>query len=610
MDKLELYNKATEAYYSGQEIIPDYEYDALEEELGLKNKNLGSSHSNAYTITHPFIMGSLSKVQVHNTGYFNEYFQEVNKYIRRHHNWSVPCIITPKYDGCSFEVIYSKGQIIQASTRGDGTMGKDITQLIQLLFTKNKVELPLEDKNYCFRGELLIKKATFAMKYAEEFKNPRSFVSSLVNADWGDQLIPRVYDLSFVIYDTSYQDSKGIWVEYDWKTSRSLKKFIPNYAWVQQIGTPRELQEVYDAFLKYREERCPYSLDGIVIKPDYSYRYKVRKEYPDDCVAIKFKPMLQETTVDAIEWKLGKTHELIPTIIVRPVLMDGKKIMRASAHNYGYLIDNKISVGTKLILSLAGDIIPYIYKVTDSKAFSKDNIGIAGMGQYVYVKGCHLYYNPSTNEKNKLKFINSALSLKIPDIGESTAAEIFDNVRWRTKDKPYNILCLKPHTIFKALGRGKRAKNVLESFSKMRLKVTLAEVIQSCNFESCGPKVAQQIVNQLLGQPYNYAHLPEKAYKWAKDTDSPEYKELLQVLFNMSMSLRDFEKVIPKQGIPIIMTGKPTKYSTKAEFLQAHPEYIETSSWSEVKVVFTNSPESNSGKMKKARERGIEIQLY
>lgn len=608
MDKLELYNKATEAYYSGQEIIPDYEYDALEEELGLKNKNLGSSHSNSYTIKHPFIMGSLSKIQVHDTDYFDTYFQLVNKYIRRHHNWSVPCIITPKYDGCSFEVISSGGQIIQASTRGDGTMGKDITQLIQLLFTKNKVKLA-SDKNYCLRGELLIKKATFAFKYAEEFKNPRSFVSSLVNADWGDQLTPRVYDLSFVIYDTSYQDSQGTWVEYDWKISKSLKKFIPDYAWAQQIGTPHELQEIYDAFLKYREEKCPYSLDGIVIKPDIPYRYKIRKEYPDDCVAIKFKPMLQETTVEAIEWKLGKTHELIPTIIVKPVVMDGKKIIRASAHNYGYLIDNQISVGTKLILSLAGDIIPYIYMVTDSKTFSKDNLGIAGMDR-VYIKGCHLYYNPSTNERNRLKFINSALSLKIPEIGESTAAEIFDNVRWRTKYKPYNILCLKPHTIFKALGRGKRALNAVNSFKKIKHEITLAEVILSCNFESCGPKVAKQIVNQLLNQPYNYAHLPEKAYKWVGDMNSLEYKELLRVLFHLCMSLDDFEKPTQKQGIPIIMTGKPTKYSTKAEFLQAHSEYVETSSWSEVKIIFTNSLESTSGKMKKAREKGIEIQLY
>ena len=610
MDKLELYNKATEAYYSGQEIMPDYEYDALEEELGLKNKNLGSSHSNAYTIKHPFIMGSLSKVQVHNTDKFDEYFQEVNKYIRRHQHWSVPCIITPKYDGCSFEVIYSKGKIVQASTRGDGTMGKDITQLIELLFTKKGIKLPIEDKNYCIRGELLITKFTFASKYANEFKNPRSFVSSLVNADWGEQLIPRVYDLSFVVYDTSYQNEKGIWEEYEWRYSKYFKKFLPEYTWAQQIGTPRELQEIYDAFLKYREEKCPYPLDGIVIKPEIPYRYKVRKEYPDDCVAIKFKPMLQETTVDAIEWKLGKTHELIPTIIVRPVTMDGKKIMRASAHNYGYLIDNKISVGTKLILSLAGDIIPYIYKVTDSEGFSKDNLGIAGMNQYVYVKGCHLYYNPSTNERNRLKFINSALSLKIPEIGESTAAEIFDNVRWRTKDKPYNILCLKPHTIFKALGRGKRALNAVNSFKKVRHEITLSEVILSCNFESCGPKVAQQIVNQLLNQPYNYAHLPEKAYKWVRNTDSLEYKELFDILFHLGKSLDDFEKPLQKQGIPIIMTGKPTKYSTKAEFLKANPEYIETTSWSEVKIVFTNSPESNSGKMKKAREKGIDIQLY
>jgi NAD-dependent DNA ligase len=612
MDKLELYNKATEAYYSGQEIIPDYEYDALEEELGLKNKNLGSSHSNAYTIKHPFIMGSLSKVQVHDTDKFKDYFQEINKYIRRYYKWSVPCIITPKYDGCSFEVIYSNGNILQASTRGDGIMGKDITQLIQLLFTRNNVNCSA-DKNYCLRGELLIQKDTFDKKYAEEFKNPRSFVSSLINADWGEQLIPRIYDLSFVIYDTSYQDAEGTWIEYDWKTSKSIKKFIPEYTWAQQMGTSRELQEIYNAFLKYREEKCPYSLDGIVIKPELQYRHKIRKEYPEDCVAIKFKPMLQETIVKAIEWKLGKTHELIPTIIVKPVTMDGKTIMRASAHNYGYLIDNKISIGTKLILSLAGDIIPYIYNVTDSKTFSKDNLGII-WSQYTYVKGCHLYYNPSTDERNKLKFVNSALSLKIPEIGESTAIEIFENIRWRNKDKPYNILCLKPHTIFKALGRGKRAKNVLESYRKIRLKVTLSEVIQSCNFESCGPQVAQQISNKLIGFPYNYAHLPEKAYKWADNKDSPEFKELLEVIFNMSMSLDDFEKETSfgflQDKTPIIMTGKPTKYANKSEFLKQHPEYRETGSWSEVKIVFTNSLESNSGKMKKASEKGIEIRLY
>ena len=129
MDKLELYHKATEAYYSGEEIIPDYEFDALEEELGLKNKNLGSSHSNVYTITHSYIMGSLSKIQVHDDN-FSKYFRDVKQYLYKfHHNPTV--VITPKYDGCSFEVVYSNGIIVKASTRGDGKLGKDITLLIQ-----------------------------------------------------------------------------------------------------------------------------------------------------------------------------------------------------------------------------------------------------------------------------------------------------------------------------------------------------------------------------------------------------------------------------------------------------------------------------------------------
>ena len=64
------------------------------------------------------------------------------------------------------------------------------------------------------------------------------------------------------------------------------------------------------------------------------------------------------------------------------------------------------------------------------------------------------------------------------------------------------------------------------------------------------------------------------------------------------------------EQIPIIMTGEPNEYKTKAEFLKAHPEYRETTSWKEVKVLFTNSLESNSGKMKKARDKNIEIKLY
>ena len=176
MDKLELYNKAKEAYYNGTPIMEDFEFDKLETELGLENKSyIGSKHNPSYTVQHPFIMGSLSKIQIKKDKNseninFGLYLDSLKKYVGNN-----KLIITPKYDGCSFEVQTSKsGKIKSISTRGDGEFGKDIKEHIL-----DKVENALrkvESKESCYRGEVLIDKNIFAQKYSE-FVNPRSFVS-------------------------------------------------------------------------------------------------------------------------------------------------------------------------------------------------------------------------------------------------------------------------------------------------------------------------------------------------------------------------------------------------------------------------------------------------
>ena len=82
------------------------------------------------------------------------------------------------------------------------------------------------------------------------------------------------------------------------------------------------------------------------------------------------------------------------------------------------------------------------------------------------------------------------------------------------------------------------------------------------------------------------------------------------------MNFDDFKKIsieaqkVKEDQIPVILTGEPNNYSSKGEFLKYNPQYRMTGSWKEVKIVFTNSLESNTGKMKKAREKGIEIRVY
>ena len=161
-----------------------------------------------------------------------------------------------------------------------------------------------------------------------------------------------------------------------------------------------------NSFSNYRQI-CEFALDGFVLKPRFAFRHQNLTDVrPKDCVAVKFIPMLEETVVEEIIWNTGKTNEMIPVIKVKPVIMDGKQISRASAHNYGYLKDNRISVGTKVILSLAGDIIPFIYKVTDTTAFSLSKMNLPldeFKGQYT-VSGCHLYKHLSEVEQKHKNF--------------------------------------------------------------------------------------------------------------------------------------------------------------------------------------------------------------
>ena len=626
MTDLELYNAAKEAYYNGTPIMEDYEFDELEKKLGLENKSyIGAKHNPSYTVKHPYIMGSLSKVQIKRAddGTINwlPYFNEVFKYVCRNSEdpW---LIVTPKFDGCSFETIVKEHSIVKISSRGDGDYGKDITQ--HLIRKFNSTHTSLSFSQYTLRGEVLIDKTVFAEKYSE-YVNPRSFVSGLLNRDYDEndeEFQSMLDDLSIVIYDIRYVSQDGGWVDADWENFFSMDNLPTFYRHVKHF-TLQTFIDLYDEFAEYRE-KCPFALDGIVFKPTDEYRVlNLVDARPKDCVAVKFVPMLEETEIEDIEWNLGKTGELTPVIIVKPVIMDGKQVTRASAHNYGYMMEKKLSIGTKVVLSLAGDIIPFIYKITDTSAFDQNKMNIPNVS--FYIDGVHLYKNMTIDEYRELKFIESANALNIPGIGPSAAQAIYDYMVVQSapddflgiegKPVPSNILCCASSDINNALG-GKTGATAMKSFDEFKKKLSLSDIIVSCTFEGCGRKVADAIQDYLLFGNENFEHLAEKAWYWCKKPNSDELADLYNVLEHCGKTIDIFKDELQyinetkREQIPIIMTGEPNGYATKDAFLREHPEYRNTGSWKEVKIVFTNSLDSNTGKMKKAREKGIEIRLY
>ena len=626
-EKLELYYRAKEAYYNGQEIMTDFEFDALEKELGLENKaQVGARHNPSYTIVHPFIMGSLSKVQIHKDKEGNidwkKYFTEAAKYFGRHE-----VIVTPKFDGCSFECECKDGKLLQISSRGDGETGKDLTLPLVRFIPESLIKLPGHN---VFRGEVLVSKKIYEEKYAEQFTNPRSFVSGVLNRDYSED--PEYYamrnDLSIVIYDWR-QISGGIVKDRDWNKLNVLMSeadyhlgVTPQFFKTRYILNENDFADVYAEFAEYRHN-CPFALDGIVIKPTEDFRINNTTEHrPSDCVAIKFVPMLEETEVVNITWNLGKTGEYTPIIWVNPVNMDGRDVQKCSGHNYGYLKSKGVTIGSKVIMSLAGDIIPFLYKVTQT------NDGEIPMPEgETLIDDIHLMAVLNEKDHAKLKFIYSANSLNIPNIGGETAKKIFDYISsvdpttadFFDESEPtlkYNILECTPEEIYFGAGAGKNGSNAKKAFEEVLKQLNLTDIIKSCSFKFCGSKVAEQCASYILTGDADFEHLATEGYQWVKNENSNERKEINEILNKIGMTVDDFKvvheaiKKTTSNQIPVILTGEPNDYKSKGEFLACHPEYRQTGSWKEVQIVFTNSLESNTGKMKKAREKGIELRLY
>ena len=622
-EKLELYYQAKEAYYNGQEIMTDYEFDILEKELGLENKSeVGTKHNPSYTVKHPFIMGSISKVQIHKDKEgnidWNKYFTEAYKYFGDN-----PVIITPKFDGCSFEADVFDNAIQSISSRGDGSWGKDLTQHLAIFIPDEYIKL---GGHYTLRGEVLVKKDIFEKKYAEQFTNPRSFVSGVLNRDYDNidtEFMNMISDLSIVIYDyRRFED--GEWIDHEW-TELPDSNVLPNRFLTTTLKDENDFELCYNDMNQYRHESCEYALDGIVIKPIASIRENNTTEHrPKDCVAIKFIPMLEETEVLNITWNLGKTHEFTPIIWVKPVEMDGRMVQKCSGHNIGYLREKGISIGAKIIMSLAGDIIPFMYKVTQAN----ENGEIPMPTEYeTYEDDIHLMAVLTNEDKNRIKFLNSVTSLNIPSIGPSTAKDIYNYLKSddtttmeffneEPKETPFNILLCSPEDILFGAGGGKTGSKAQKEFSNILSNLTLTDIIKSCNFRFCGTKVAEQVANYLLNEAYDFSHLATEGYNWVYDNNSTQHKEINTILNHLGKTVDDFKirqteknETISNQ-IPVILTGEPNNYKSKGEFLKLNPQYRNTSSWKEVQIVFTNSLDSNTGKMKKAREKEIKIELY
>ena len=656
-EKIELMNKAKNAYYnSSEEIMSDAEYDELERSVGLENKSYIGSAKGNYTVKHAFSMGSIQKTQIKEqrdgTVNWNTAADDIMSTFRKANNCQY-IEATPKLDGCSFSLEFvntnNKSHLQTCATRGNGQWGTDIKHWFEPLleteywaaiddavrhFCENN-----SDDIFCIRGEVLIPENKFTEEYSETYTNPRSLVAGVLGLKFEDVTPEKLKvgrDLHFVCYDYRVF-SNGEYEEIDWmnpneESYQEIKPYLnhigelPDFTKLYEFNGRLDeefVKSLYDEFDEYRHN-SPYALDGVVLKPEASARqYNENRNRPVDCIAIKFMPMINATEIIDISWRVGKTGEYFPTAIVSPITMpDGKKINRASLHNYGWIINNDCGIGSKVRISLAGDIIPFVYEIVEHSSPE----GNMNLPENTHVErdansgALHLMKEFKENEEEENQFLNSALTLNINTIGPAAARDIYEACR-EAFSPLSNILYVMNENgyrmIYDALGDGKSIQNYVENMRNFVRYITLTDIIKSFNFKSCGTKASEVCAKILLGQQYSTISLPAESYQWALNSSSRQYYMVIKAIEMLDMSLEDFQSQETKDDFEgekqkIIMTGSPEEfgYKTKAVFLQQHPELEETGSWKEIDILVTDDLESNSGKMQKARKLGIPIKTY
>lgn len=642
-------------YNTQQEIIDDATYDELEAFIGLENKNYVGSKSNAthanYTVKHSFIMGSLSKIQIKEdkkTGLvdWDRFAQEFNAYFKK----SSGCKYfetTPKLDGCSFSAEFnSRGTLISCATRGDGTYGSDISHWFKAELRSSRYWSKIKDccksildkdDILVIRGEVLVPHSSFNDKYVNDFKNPRSYIAGKLGTKASDLSKSDLSgsDIHYVCYDYRIVDGEtGTFTELSWMnpkdgTYKILSPYLGNigelppseYCQVHEYNgnfTGKELQKIYEEYNIFRENSSEYALDGIVFKPEASARqYNEDRARPLDCVAMKFIPMINATEIIDIEWTVKKTGEYFPKAVIKPVYMDGKEIRRASLHNYNFIMTKNCGIGSSVRISLAGDIIPYVYEIVN--AAGTDNINLPEDSYVVTEKSGNMHLMKQfkdNNDINKNKFLASAVALNINTIGPAIAASIWDAMH-NEFDTLDNIVYLMTdenyEKLYANMGSSKTVQNIINNLKAYKDILTLETLILSFCFKSCGKRASALCAKIITGQPYSTASTSAIAYKWAENTESDEYKkvEAAANLLGISMEVSHEEETNDSK-IPIIMTGSPKEFgfNTKKDFLNAHPEYVETTEWKNCSILFTDDLSSTSGKMKKAQKLGIVIKLY
>ncbi|MCG4864868.1 NAD-dependent DNA ligase LigA [Streptococcus mitis] len=283
-----------------------------------------------------------------------------------------------KIDGLSISLTYEKGILVVGATRGDGSVGENITENL-----KRVKDIPLtlpEELDITVRGECYMPRASFDQvnqarqeNGEPEFANPRNAAAGTLRQL--DTAVVAKRNLATFLYQEASPSTRD-----------SQEKVLKHLEQLGFVVNPKRIlaeniDEIWDFIQKVGQERenLPYDIDGVVIKVnDLASQEELgfTVKAPKWAVAYKFPAEEKEAQLLSVDWTVGRTGVVTPTANLTPVQLAGTTVSRATLHNVDYIAEKDIRKDDTVIVYKAGDIIPAVLRVVESKRISEEKLDI------------------------------------------------------------------------------------------------------------------------------------------------------------------------------------------------------------------------------------------
>jgi DNA ligase (NAD+) len=533
-------NKHNELYYgSDNPAIPDAEYDRLFQELqSIENqypelliedsptKRVGGKALSFFkSVTHKVPMLSIrTETEIKAEGAI-AFDSRIRKELNDTQLDSLEYITELKYDGLAINLRYENGLLVQASTRGDGYTGEDVTENVK---TIRRIPLRLKASKVAIpevvevRGEIYMSREDFNSlnyqqnhlmhkgdKTAKTFMNPRNAAAGSLRQLDSKVTAKRI--LSFFAYgagEISPQPEHGLF-----KTHTELLSTLKSWG-IQvsdMIGTAKNAEELiaYHQHVESIRDQLPFEIDGVVYKVNSLSTQKelgfVSRE-PRWAVAHKFAPQEQITKVLSIDVQVGRTGKLTPVARLHPVLVGGVMVTNATLHNELEAWRKDVRVGDTVVVRRAGDVVPEIVTVlldrrqADAEQFTMPRICPVCNAMAVREEGeadyrCAGGLNCSAQRKQSILHFVQRKAVEVEGLGDKLVEQLVDSGYVTILPDLYRLE-LESLSSLDRMG-DKSAQNILHALEKSK-KTTLSKFLYGLGIRYVGENTSKLLAQHFV----------------------------------------------------------------------------------------------------------------